>query len=330
MPIHDLGYRSWNGNRSARILRWLTVAKGGIQLVLKRKWLRFMLLIAWLPVVFPAMGIFAFEYSGTDPGIQKGIVEVISVPLGQPELGRLIVDDPDLARHQVWSTLILAFFRYPQLFAMVTLIGLIAPLLISYDLRTKAYLMYFSRPLTPTEYIVGKSAVIWFLLSMIVSVPAMLLYVLGILLSPDLSVVWQTWDIPLRIVAASVVLLVPTTMLAVLYSGFTAESRYATFAWFATWAMGFVSYQILTFLPVAISGGGPRRGQRGTDWEAIDVDLDRWRFLSPYHCLGKVEAWVFDLDSTGGSVVPSLLVLLTITIVGFFLVRRRIVARLSI
>lgn len=331
MPIHDLGYRSWNGKRSARILRWLTVAKGGIQLVLKRKWLRFMLLIAWLPVVFPAMGIFAFEYSGTEPGMQRGIVRIVSGPLGQPGLGNMIVNEPDAARKQVWSTLILAFFRYPQLFAMVTLIGLIAPLLVSYDLRTKAYLMYFSRPLTPTEYIFGKSAVIWFLLSMIVSVPAMLLYVLGILLSPDLSVVWQTWDIPLRIIAASVVLLVPTTMLAVLYSSFTAESRYATFAWFATWAMGFVSYQVLTFSAVAMSGPGERRrGRGGPDWEAMGVDLDRWRFLSPYHCLGKVEAWVFDLDTTGGSVVPSLLVLLFITVIGFLLVRRRIVARLSI
>lgn len=226
--------------------------------------------------------------------------------------------------------LILAYFRYPQLFAMVGLIGLIAPLLVSYDLRTKAYLMYFSRPLSPLEYIIGKSAVIWFFLAVVVTVPALILYAMGVLLSPDLSVVYQTWDIPLRIFAASVVLLIPTTTLAVLYSSLTAESRYATFAWFATWAMGFVAYHFLTFTTAAIAGKHPR-GRRGrVDWEEIGVDLDRWRLLSPYHTLGKVEAWVFGLDSTSASVLPAVCVLVGITVIGFWIVRRRIIARLSV
>lgn len=337
MPVHDLGYRKWEGIRAAKSLRPWVVARGGISLVFKRKWLRLMLMLAWLPVVVPAFALFAFEYSSTEPGMQRFIVQMARGPLQQPELANQILADPDSARHDVWSALILAFFRYPQLFAMVALIGLIAPLLVSYDLRTKAYLMYFSRPLSPTEYILGKSAVIWCLLGLTVTVPALLLYVLGVLLSPDLSVVSQTWDIPLRILAASIVLLVPTTTLAVCYSSLTSESRYATFAWFSTWVMGFVAYQILTFTPVAMSRGRPRgpggpRGRRQgpPDWEELVVDLDRWRWLSPYHTLGKVESWVFGLDTTSASVVPSIVLLVVLTAVGFWIVRRRIVARLSV
>ena len=286
MPVHDLGYRSWDGYRAARILRPLVVARGGIKLILKRRWLRIMLVLAWLPVLIPAFGIFAFEFSSTDPQMQRVIVDIVSDPMGRPDLGELIIADHETARHQVWSALLLAFFRYPQLFAMVGLIGLIAPLLVSYDLRTKAYLMYFSRPLMPSEYIIGKSAVIWFFLGAVVTVPALLLYLLGVLLSPDLSVVSQTWDIPFRILAASIVLLIPTTTLAVVYSSLTSESRYATFAWFATWAMGFVTYQIMTYSTAAMSSGRRRRRRGPVDWEELGVDLDRWRLLSPYHTLG--------------------------------------------
>lgn len=226
--------------------------------------------------------------------------------------------------------LILAYFRYPQLFAMVTLIGLIAPVLVSYDLRTKAYLLYFSRPLSPLEYILGKSAVIWFFLAVVVTIPALMLYVMGVLLSPDLSVVIETWDIVFRILAASVVLMIPTTTLAVFYSSLTAESRYATFAWFATWIMGSVAYQFLTYAPVQLSGRGPMPPGGPVNWEEYGVDLDRWRLISPYHTLGKVEAWIFGLDPTPASVVPAICMLAGITVIGFWIVRRRIIARLSV
>lgn len=331
MPIHDLGYRAWDGKRAPRIVRAGVVARSGIALVWRRRWLRTMLMLAWIPILVPAIALFAFEYSSTEPGLQRFIVNLVRGPLGQPELAYQIVQDPDTARHAVWSTLILTFFRYPQLFAMVMLIGLIAPMLVSYDLRTKAYLLYFSRPLSPLEYIVGKSAVIWFLLLMIATLPAMLLYVVGVMLSPDFSVIAATWDIPVRILAASAVLMIPTTAVAMAYSSMTSESRYATFAWLATWVMGYVAYQILTFSSVAISNQRPRGRRRGPiNWEVLGVDLDRWRLLSPYHTLGKVQAWVFDIDPTPGDVWPSVAVLVTITVVGFWFVRRRIVARLSV
>ncbi|TWT82633.1 ABC-2 family transporter protein [Planctomycetes bacterium CA13] len=332
MPIHDLGYRNWQEERTARFVRPWVIARTGVSLIWRRRWLRNVLMLAWLPIVVPALGIFAFEYSSTDPELQQFIAQIVRKPLAQPELASQIVNDPEAARHQLWSTLILAFFRYPQLFAMVVLIGLIAPKLISYDLRTKAYLMYFSRPLSPFQYILGKSAVIWFFLAMIVTVPAMLVYLLGVLLSPDLSVVMQTWDIPLRILAASAVLMIPTTALAVAYSSLSSESRYATFAWFATWAMGFVAYQVLTSTTAVVASGGDQGGHRGGrgNWEDLDIDFDRWRLLSPYHTLGKVQSWVFGLDTSSSTVVPAVLVLVTISVLSYWIIRKRIIARLSI
>ncbi len=331
MPVHDLGYRAWSGVRTSRLRRPWVVASSGISLVWRRRWLRMLIIFAWLPIFVPAVGIFAFEYSSTDREMQQFVFQFLRGPLQRPDLAMMAFADHESARHEVWSTLILAFFRVPQLFSMVLLVGIIAPMLISYDLRSRAYLMYFSRPLSPGEYIIGKSAVIWFFLLMIVTVPAFILYVVGILLSPDLSVVGQTWDIPFRIGAASIVLLVPTTALALCYSSFTAESRYATFGWFATWVMGFVAYQILTFAPLAASGRPRRPRRRGpVAWEELGIDLEKWRLLSPYHTLGKVEAWVFGLDASDVSVWPAIIVLVSITVGCLWIIRNRIVARLSV
>lgn len=323
MPVHDLGFRRWEGNRTPPLLRPLFVARSGISLVWRRRWLRLMLMLAWLPLIFPALGIFLFEYSSTDPELKQFVSQILVGPLRRPDLAQAVFLNPDAVRHEIWSTLILAFFRYPQLTAMVLLVGLIAPMLVSYDLRSKAYLLYFSRPLSPGEYILGKSAVVWFFLTLIVTVPAMILYLVGVMLSPTIYVVGETWDIPLRILAASLVLVVPTTALAMSYSALTNESRYASFAWFATWAMGFVAYQFLTLMSVQDM---PRRRR----WEELNVDQDRWRLLSPYHTLGKVESWLFGLDQTEGSVWPAIALLVFITVAGTWLVRRRLIARLSI
>lgn len=319
MPLHDLGYRRWEGRRMPRLLRPLHVARSGISLVWRRRWLRIMIILAWLPIIVPAFGIFAFEFSSTDPEIQQAAFQFMRGPMQRPDLAVESMRDPSSARHEVWSILILTFFRYPQLSAMVLLVGVIAPMLVSYDLRSKAYLLYFSRPLSTTEYIVGKSAVVWFFLGMIVTVPALVLYVAGVLLSPSLSVVNETWDIPLRILGASMVLLVPTTALALCFSSWTSESRYATFSWFATWVMGYVAYQILTFAGT---------GERFLD--PTEIDPDRWRLLSPYHTLGKVESWVFGLDISEGSTWPAIGLLVFITVAGTWIVQHRIRARLSI
>ena len=61
MPVHDLGFRHWEGERTPAWLRPWFVARSGVSLVWRRRWLRTMLMLAWLPIVVPALGIFIFE-----------------------------------------------------------------------------------------------------------------------------------------------------------------------------------------------------------------------------------------------------------------------------
>ncbi len=45
-----------------------------------------MLMLAWLPMIVPALGIFIFEYSSTEPQMQRGVSQMLRGPLQRPDL----------------------------------------------------------------------------------------------------------------------------------------------------------------------------------------------------------------------------------------------------
>ena len=305
MPLYDLGYRSWSGHRTTFAALSQVVASTGFRLAWKSRWLRRLLLAGWLPAAYMGLGIFFFEKSLEYPEMREAADDFLRH--GMP--GRNIVTsffggnvdffsgDLEKARYKVWAYLLLTMFRYTQGAVMVVVVGLIAPPLIANDLRTRAYLIYFSRPLSVAQYLFGKSTVVWSYLLLIVTLPALALFVIGVGLSSDLNVLRYTWDLPLRILLASAVLVVPTTALALGLSSLFTENRYASASWFAIWILGAVVYANLTVVQsaegskagstvvdvaVAVSHAGPgavmdlwpQDGQRSSDSASDHVGRD--------------------------------------------------------
>ncbi len=386
MPIHDLGYRKLESRSYFNPMSWWVIATGGIQIAWRSFWLRRLLLLAWMPALTLGLCFFVFEQYKDDVSTeyqeQSGnpltgtVVEWAFskdrrlLPNSEPVRERLrelknALDD-DLSpkeienawsnlRHDVWALLLLTFFRYPQGILMVLVIGLIAPPLISTDVRTRAFLLYFSRPITQKEYILGKSVVVWCYLMLITTVPALVLYVVGVMLSPDLSVIFDTWDLPLRILAASAFLLIPTTMLALMFSSLTAESRFAGYAWFTAWALGWVAHIVLS-ATLTIGQDEAVIVQEEPDafekammdfekeldeldesaaheevWETANPENDAysWTHVSMIHMLWNVQGWVFGLDDWK-SAWGSALLLVMLTFFSLVVIVRRVSAPLQI
>ena len=61
MPVHDLGYRAWQGQLQSRSLRWWAIADTGIRLAWRGHWLRRLLIVAWLPALYIAMAFLFYE-----------------------------------------------------------------------------------------------------------------------------------------------------------------------------------------------------------------------------------------------------------------------------
>jgi hypothetical protein len=149
--------------------------------------------------------------------------------------------------------------------------------------------------------------------------------------SPSILVAAETWDLPLRAIAASVVLAVPTVLLALAFSALTAESRIASFAWFATWAACWIAHSALTTadlvaavdlenhgVAVAPASGAPAPPPRRGHWLAraagLEGGLDRWAWVSPYHAVGAVQAAIFGVERRPEAVVPSVVALVAISL----------------
>ncbi len=318
MPIHDLGYRALPEPTGLRMPRWWVIAQTGLRLSWKSQWLRRMLFLAWLPAIGVGFMLFFYELSLTQPLEQMGAQAMLrNMPNSGPVIAA-IANDPAGSRREVWAFLLLTLFRYPQGFLMVMVVALVAPPLISRDMQSRAFLLYFSRPLGRIDYVLGKAIVVWTYLALITTVPALTLYVLGVFLSPDFSVIADTWDLPFRIIGASIWLIVPTTSMALCFSSMTKQSRFAGFAWVAVWILGWAAYANLTALD--LHGG-----------RMVDGSFEsRWTLISLYHSLGTVQTWVFGLEPNFANVQAPATLLTILTVVSLAVLLRRISAPLRI
>jgi ABC-2 type transport system permease protein len=319
MPILDLGYRTWKGPLQPAWTRWMVIASTGISLVWRGTWLKRILILAVVPVLGALVGFAIFEQSINQPEQRRELLRFMFEQRegrrrmsNQPTFSdrfNINVDEvlksPEKSRHVAWSFMLFTFFRYPQTFGMIVVLGLVAPRLISYDLRSRGYLLYLSRPLTPLEYVWGKACVLFFLLAMITTVPAIIVYSAGILLSSSPGAILETWDLPVRILIASLTLMLPTTAVALAFSSMTQESRFAGFAWFATWIITTITYGVLTSLTLMRSNG---------DMNALS---ERWMLVSPYQTLGHLQETVFGLTPDSKYQIMPWVVVALVTCVGF-------------
>jgi len=334
--VNNLGYRSLSDEREPGWIRWWVITDVGVRRAWQSHWLRRMMLFAWLPAVWFGVGFFLWEQAVEHADWRIFLARSIP-PVPDYEWMRDVLQSENVEknRHLVWAWLLQSFFRHPQAVLMVMVVGVIAPPLISQDIRSRAFLLYFSRPLTRFEYMIGKLASLWVYLAVISTIPALALYVLGVLLSPNLGVIASTWDLPLRIIGASIVLMLPTSVLALCFSSLTQESRYAGFAWFAIWILGWFTYLAASSADAFNAGEETYRVQQNSRRFhrpmvfPVEIKESAWTHLSLYHTVGRVQKWVFGLSDFKDVLVSSV-ILSAITLASLSITYRRISAPMRV
>ena len=324
MPIHNLGYREWQGELQSSSSRWLVVAEIGIRRAWQSAWLRRMMFFAWVPGVVMGFMIFIYEQSAKQGGEAQDLMSAGAMALATQESPEFILrrireerlltgTRPSVGaeRHIFWSALLLILFRRSQPFLLIPIVAVIAPPMISQDFRSRAFLLYFSRPLTRVQYILGKAATVSLYLLCVTMFPALLLYFVGILLSPDISVLYYTWDLPLRVILASLMIVIPCTALALMLSSLTTESRYASFAWFAIWIFGHLTYVVIR--SVASPG-----------------DSSMVQSLSLFETFNDLSSWILDPKLGVTQVETRFILLAVMTVVCTAVLYRRVSAPMQV
>lgn len=324
MAIFETGYRAWNEPRVGISSRAMTICTTGIRRAYKSKWLRRLMLAAVLPLLYFTLPFIFFEQSIEQPGMYGAAREFMR-RMPQSQILREKMDDVSsnpteediqLVRHDVWAFLFLTLMRYPQAFLMIVAVGIVAPPLISQDLRTRAYLIYFSRPITRAEYILGKFGTVGFFVSLLCATPPLVLYLMGLMLTTDGDQILRTWDLPLRIVCATLVVTVPVTLVALAISSLTLESRYAAFGWFALWIAGHIVFTVL---------------YASMDFHRFEHDMMNldpgWRTItSPYQVLGVVQSAIFGFEVSKSQLNMSCCALIATSIASLMILFRRTAA----
>jgi ABC-2 type transport system permease protein len=229
MPIFDQGYQHWKGALSGHAWRWLAVVRHGVRVQGKNLFLRLLLLLAWLPALALVAAVAVW-----------GLVEQQSagvLALARALLPADILLDPHAYRTAVWTVLYSFFFKTEMFFIML-LVVVAGPGLISRDLRFNALPLYFSRPLTRLDYLLGKLGVIGVLVAAVAVGPAAFAYAVG--------VVKDTYPLLLASVVYGLVITLSVGTLILAMSSLSRRSLYVGIAWAGLWLISGSVGSILT------------------------------------------------------------------------------------
>jgi len=238
MPIFDQGYQHWSGSLSGHTWRWLTVTRHGVRAGLKNRFLRYLILAAWVPAIALVLVLCFWGLVERRSSSVSTLIQFLSFL--QPGM----ITSPRDFRIDIWRLSYSYFLRSELWFSMI-MIFLLGPGLISQDLRFNALPLYFSRPLRRIDYFVGKLGVIVAFLAMVMIVPSIVAYIMGLAFSLDITIIRDTFGILLASIAYGLIVSISAGLLILALSALSRNSRYVALMWAAVWIVGSVVSLVL-------------------------------------------------------------------------------------
>jgi ABC-2 type transport system permease protein len=228
MPIFDQGYQHWSGELSGLAWRWLAITRHGYRIGMKNNFMRIVLLLAWLPAIGLAFFLSIWGLIEQRSPLVQVLLSYLTF------LGPEILADPKTYRVEVWTLCYDYFLDIEMRFSMI-LILIVGPSLISQDIRFNALPLYFSRPLRRIDYFLGKLGVIGAFLGMVLVVPSIVGYILGLMFSLDITIVADTFRLLIASVTYGAIMTLSAGMLILALSCLSRNSRYIGLFWVGVW-----------------------------------------------------------------------------------------------
>jgi len=251
-----MGYRRYEGRRTSHALRWWPITRTGLAIAWRSKLLRRLVFVSFLPFLYFGWVFFVIGRI-TDPQTDP---TAPFYELARELLGRRLVtqlnEDPGPIRAAVWAIVFASFGTFVQ-FLLAGLVAAIAgPALVASDMRSRSFLIYFSRPVSRLDYVAGKCGVLVALMACVTLLPSLLLYVLSVLFSPSLDTLVQTAPVAASVVLGWLGVIVPAALVMLVLSSLTRQPRFAVATWVVVCLFGPLAHAILQ----------QTRGLAGNDW----------------------------------------------------------------
>ncbi|MBI4881474.1 MAG: ABC transporter permease subunit [Planctomycetes bacterium] len=207
MPVYDSSYRRLEGAKQARRPRFLPLMETGLRLFFRRRLPKLLALAALGPFGLMLVFICLPHLTPTFP--------FSKLP---PEASLLL----HLSGTSAYLYLAQLERFFLLLFAILAGGGLIAN-----DLRANALEVYFSRPLTLLDYVLGKLSVLLVILLCLSFVPCLLLWITDVALAEEKGFLLEQLHLLPRLLAASLLVSLPYGLIMLGISALTRTARNA-------------------------------------------------------------------------------------------------------
>lgn len=208
MPIYDQSYRHIDSVKQPPKFVWLAMIGVGARLFFRDKRRLIPGVLSLIPFAMGLIGVLLPFL--LPPGVD--ITEFGSLALSAGVDGSTIYSF--LTFHTEW----LAIFLY----ALLAGAGLVTN-----DLKANALELYFSRPLTLTDYFLGKLGTVLHVLSFFTLMPCLVLWLLDLSVSAEEGRIWTQLPLLPKIVAASLAATLPYATLVLAVSALARSQRLA-------------------------------------------------------------------------------------------------------
>ena len=223
--IREKGYTHWDGVLVRRRFAWWPITRTGIQLAFKKKAFRFFFSGGFLPAFFALGGLYVSERLEDFQALVKSNQNLIKI-------------DPGYFK---------SFLVNPGfLFMIIIVLVFAAAGLVADDLKHSSLQLYFSRPLTKKDYLLGKLSVIAFFVLVLTAVPWLVLVVFKLIFAGNLKFLAAYPWLPLSILGYAALLAVFFGFYFLLLSASSRNARYVAILVFTTYLFSDVLSGILT------------------------------------------------------------------------------------
>jgi ABC-2 type transport system permease protein len=282
MPVRRRGYHRWGGRLRSALWAWRAILGNGIRLCMKQKKAS---MFAWsgVPLALSVAVLLYFVAQAAEAASQfakQGLPQQFSLVLAfigvdarglanEGALGELVVP--------IWT---LVFDRLCVIQGVLILVihAKFSSDLISSDLRTNALPIYFSKPVTPATYLLGKWMVAMSFALLVTLLPNLIAMAAGVLLTD----VGDQWANAARlfggIIIQSVLIAGLSSLIMLALSSLTRDWRLVAGAWFGAILLPDVSQVVLDeYTSGAVAGGllgaiSPRRNFARLTYWLLDAD----------------------------------------------------------
>jgi len=225
MGIREKGYEHWDGTLMEHRHPWWPITRLGIKLAFRKKSFKFVFAGAFLPAFVFLAGVYISER-----------IEDFQNMFHSPSSQKFFEVNPTFFRSY--------FSNDALLFLMIMIMVFAGAGLIADDLKFNSLQIYFSRPIRKKDYVLGKCAVLLFLLLLLTIVPGLLFIIFKMIFAGSFRFILDYPWLLLSIFGYSVFLSIFITLYALLLSSLNRNRRYVSILIFAVYIFSEILYGI--------------------------------------------------------------------------------------